>query len=323
MDDLVYKYKNDSLTEEELIELRKAVNALSDSQLENILQQTWEEKQSLVYKTEDAHIKRIKDSIDHTLKRERRLSLSLRYMQIAAAILLPVFVISFIYLFLENRRLESGEMIVSTGLNERAGITLPDGSRITLNASSQIFYSPKSYNRSERNIRFEGEGYFQVRKNQDIPFIITTSDIQVEVLGTTFNFSIYPTDETAELALEEGSVSLLSFKNQETVILDSNEKAVVNRKTGEITIFRPDNIQVSSAWKRGEMVFRNSCLRDVLQQVGRTYNVKFHVESPIYMESHFTGTLPSTDLNEVLEVLELSLGLKSSIQDKAVLLMKK
>lgn len=324
MDDLIYKYKNDLLTEQELQELRRMVNTSSDKQLEDVLKNSWlEDTPNVTAQDVDVRMKQTKSAIDSIVKSKRpAFSVRMRFFQMAAAILLPIFILSSLWLFWKNAQLETGEILVSTGLNERAEITLPDGSRVALNANSKIYYSPKNYNRGKRKIRFEGEGYFQVHKNQDSPFIINTTDVQVTVLGTTFNLSVYPTDETAELSLEEGCVSLLSLKKQENVVLHPNEKAVVNRETGEIVVSRPKYIQNSAAWRNGELIFRNSALQDVIRQIEKAYNVKFQIESPSCMDMHFTGTLPLTSLNELLEILELSLDVKLTIQDKTILFEK-
>ena len=83
------------------------------------------------------------------------------------------------------------------------------GVLVSLNSKSRLIYFPKDYNKKERKIAFGGEGYFQVKRNVNTPFLINAKGLQVRVLGTTFNLSVRDTERTAELALEEGCVSLL------------------------------------------------------------------------------------------------------------------
>jgi ferric-dicitrate binding protein FerR (iron transport regulator) len=211
-------------------------------------------------------------------------------------------------------------MFVTTAKTERASITLPDGTTVYLNAESRLGYCPKRYNKNERNINFSGEGYFQVFHNVEIPFIINAKGLQVKVLGTIFNLSVCEKDTTAELALEEGSVSLLSTRNNQNVVLLKNQKAILNQLTGNITVVTDANINDISAWRRGDMVFRNTELTQVIRAIEENYNMTVKVDCKNCLSDQFTGILPVNDLNEVLEVIEYSYHLKAVINGKEVVM---
>lgn len=324
MDELEHKYRNGTLTGEELIELRRKVNAASDEELERRMLEVWNSGTIDESGVDDGLIRGIKERIDRQLTAGKEVGNRwLRYGQIAAAVLLPIFMACTLYLYLENDRLNSGEVIVSTGEGERSGVLLPDGSKVTLNSMSRLLYSGREYNRDKRNIRFCGEGYFEVRKMPRVPFVIENRNLQVEVLGTTFNLSVRDTEQMAELALEEGRVLLISTRKGDSVVLHPNEKALVNQQTGDIRVVIPRDIKMASAWVRGELIFRNSKMQDVLHSIERNYNITFRVACNECLSNTFTGTLPTNNLNEALEVIELSYGLKASIRNKEVLLEKK
>lgn len=322
MNNLIKKYRKDELTPEELAELREQVNSVNDPELEQPVFDLWMHEDFDTSAVDDERMQRIKGRIDQATgdKKRFRLSTVLRWTEITAAILLPVFMVMTFYLYRENTNLLTEEMVIETGLSERAGITLPDGSVVTLNSESRLVYLPKDYNKKERKITFGGEGYFQVKQDMATPFLINAKGLQVKVLGTTFNLLVRETDRTAELALEDGSVSLLSTRTNRQVVLKVNQKAILDYATGEITVIYDENIKDISAWRRGDMVFRNTPFRKVIQTIEENYNVRIQIECTACLDDTFTGPLPVNNLNEVLEVIERSFHLKAVISGKEILL---
>jgi len=319
MDNLRHKYRKDELSPEDLLELRRQVNAMSDGEIERQMHDDWLDEDIDTSQIEDERMNRIKEKIDLVTGKERTgLSLFIRWSQMAAAILLPVFILLSFYLYHQNNLIISEEMIVSTAKGERASITLPDGTLVALNSESRLGYRTKDYNKKERKISFDGEGYFQVQKNKEVPFHISAKGLEVKVLGTTFNLLVREKNNTAELTLEEGSVQLLSVITNKSVILEPNQKAILNQQTGQITVIKDSDNEYSSAWRRGDMVFRNTLLSDVVQSIEENYNVTIKIDCVNCMEDTFTGTLSLTDLNEVLEVLEISYNVQATIVGREI-----
>lgn len=321
MNNLNAKYRKDHLSSGELLELREKVNATPDSEIEQQMYDSWINDDIDTAFVEDKRMNRIKKKIDlFTGKKRPVFPLIIRWGQIAAAVLLPVFILLTAYLYRENNTMISEEMIVSTEKGERAGITLPDGTVVYLNSNSRLGYTPKKYNKKERKINFGGEGFFQVYRNKEIPFLIDAKGLQVKVLGTTFNLSVRKRNNTAELTLEEGSVLLTSTKSNKNVTLRPDEKAILDQLTGEITVISESNIKNSSAWRRGDMTFRNTHLSDIINMIEENYNVSIEVPCKDLLNDGFTGTLPLSDLNEALEVIEKSYHLKAEITGKKIVL---
>ena len=305
MNNLIKKYRINKLSPEDLSELKKSTNAMDNQDLERLILDDWLHEEIDTSSVDDKLLQKIKGKIDREVTpQSNRFSLILRWTQLAAAVLSPVFVILSFYLYHENTTLLSNEIVVETGQGERASVTLPDGSIASLNSESRLVYLPKDYNKKERNIHFGGEGYFQVNHN----------------LGTKFNLLVRKTDRTAELALEEGRVSLLSTHTNKQVILNKNQKAILDYATGNITVVYDEHIKDISAWRRGDMVFRNTPLSQVIRTIEVNYNVRIKIESEDYLNDPFTSTLPVTNLNEVLEVLERSYHLRAVINGKEIYL---
>lgn len=324
MKDLDRKYRDNALTPDELLELRRRVNESSDGELEAEMLNAWNENDFDTSCADPKRIRKIKKSIDHTLRPHRRGATLWRYYSgIAGCALLPIFIALTLYLNHENNQLSSQDITISTGIGERAGITLPDGSKAILNSMSELSYNLGEYNDGERNIRFSGEGYFEVMKAPEKPFVISNPSLMVEVLGTTFNLLARADRPTAELSLEEGKVLFAAMPHGDSVLMHPNERAILNQATGCITVVSMPHIMRASAWTRGELIYRNSKLRDILNDLEDYYNISIETDCDECLENTFTGTLSTHDLNESLEIIELSYNLKATKAHNNVLLETK
>lgn len=321
MKELEHKYRNDELSPAELQELRKRVNSMSDNEIGHEMYQAWMDEEIDDTSVSDKRMDKIKERVERFIKEEKTGGFRfIRIIQIAAAVLLPVFIALSGYLYYENRQIAAEEMIVSTARGERASVTLPDGTTVSLNSESRLGYFPKAYNKEERKISFNGEGYFQVCKNREVPFVIDARGLQVKVLGTKFNLRAREDQKTAELALEEGSVWLGATKSNKNVVLRPLQKAILDQSTGNILVIAENDIKKISAWRHGNMVFRNTEFAEVIRAIEKNYGVTIEIAAKNCPADSFTGTLPLADLNEVLEVIEKSYHLKAQIRGREVIL---
>lgn len=321
MENLEYKYRRNKLSTAELHELRNKVNSMSDDEIGQEMYQTWMNEDIDEISISNEYMDKIKTRIENSIhKKNTGRRRFIHIVQIAASILLPVFIALSGYLYYENKQITTEEIIVTTGKGERASVTLPDGTNVSLNSESKLGYLPKVYNKEQRKINFNGEGYFHVCKNKEAPFIIDAKGLKIKVLGTKFNLLVHKNCKIAELALEEGSVWFEATKSNKNVVLLPNQKAILEQSTGNITVITDNNIKKASAWKYGNMIFRNTDLSEVIRAIEENYNVTIKITSKNCPIDSFTGTLPVTNLNEVLEVIEKSYHLKAQITGKEIIL---
>lgn len=322
MDNLEQKYRNDNLTPDELKHLREEVNSTSNARLEDSLRETWEAAEA---SSADVHrLDELKTRIDERIFPAKRVTpLYWKVLRIAAAVLLPLFIIATAYLYQKNTVLSQQDFVASTGSGEQVTISLPDDTQVTLNANSRLSYNLSDYNSDERQIRFDGEGYFRVAKNPSSPFSIVAKGLKVSVLGTTFNLRARSSDVTAELSLEEGSVCFQALKTGQKVILSPNQKVILDQKLGTLTVGKERYATDASAWRRGELVFRNVPFAEVLEEIEETYHVSIVMEAggQAYQNDLFTGVLSRTNINEALEVIEHSYHLKATLKDDIIRLV--
>lgn len=186
---------------------------------------------------------------------------------------------------------------------------LPDGSIISLHAGSQITY-PSTFTGHTRNVELKGEAYFKVTHDKTKPFIVTSGNARVEVLGTQFNVNTKSQSGAMEVVLTAGKVSVyFDGKPTENVVLMPGEKALLSSKKNQIqkTINADPNYM---AWKTHELVFDNESLGDVVNTLQNVYQTQIKLSDPKLSDCRVTATFSNQTLESVLQVLKETLDLK-------------
>ena len=210
-------------------------------------------------------------------------------------------------------------LAVRTNPGVVSAFDLPDGSKVWLNANSELRY-PSDFNADTRTVELTGQGYFEVTKNAHKPFIVKADkDYSVEVLGTSFNVSAYKDESMIETTLVEGSVKLnvVSGGKRMTQMLKPNEKAEYQKGAGKIKVFGV-NTEYDTAWKNGEIIFRNHPMDKVLKTLERHYHVVFEVKDNEILKSIITARFKDEQLPQVLEYLKLASGIQYAIHKPTV-----
>lgn len=181
-------------------------------------------------------------------------------------------------------------------------VILADGTKVWLNAASTLRY-PVQFTGSERRIELTGEGYFEVAKNKDKPFIVATDRMDVQAVGTAFNVNSYATspDSTASATLAEGKIKVTT--KQKTVFIDPGQEV---RTSPGATYVGKGNVEMALAWKNGFFVFNNTSLQEVTMQLSRWYDVSIVYDKNVEPGKLFTGevnrNLPVSKLLERIEM---------------------
>lgn len=179
-------------------------------------------------------------------------------------------------------------------------IELSDGSRIWLNAGSSITY-PLTFIGEERIVTVEGEVYFEVAKDIAHPFIVKKDEVEVKVLGTSFNVNAYQDEENIKVTLLSGKVSLKNGIDQ--AVLLPGEQGVVN---ASIKINREVNMEAVMAWKNGLFYFNQANLKTLVKQIEKWYDVEMEI-APGVSNRVFGGKIKrDASLVNVLKIMEES-----------------
>lgn len=190
---------------------------------------------------------------------------------------------------------------ISTPPGQQREFTLPDGTRVWLNAASSLRFPP-AFDGSERVVELDGESYFEVAKNASKPFKVKMRNgVEITVLGTQFNVHAY-SDEPISATLLEGSIKLQS--QQGSAVLKPGQEALVEG-LGNVKITDAD-LESAMAWKNGLFQFNRADITTVMKQIEKWYGVEVVYEGKI-PEKEFVGKVPrNSDINEVLQILRLS-----------------
>lgn len=196
--------------------------------------------------------------------------------------------------------------------------TMADGTEVWLNAGSTVSY-PTTDQANKREVKLSGEAYFKVAKDASKPFFVTTPNVTVRVLGTTFNVKAYPDEELLTTTLEEGSIELAAPKTgNATYQLKPGEQAIYQTNEGKVTISEVDAARFS-AWRSEKFLFKDADLKTIITELERLYDIKIHIQNPKLAKLRFRGMFSyDQDLLDAFETLRRSVKLNYTIKDREV-----
>lgn len=236
-----------------------------------------------------------------------------QWTQRAAAFLAIPLLLSTMYLFFyANERDKVNFIEIRTNPGMITSMTLPDGTYVTLNSNSSITY-PSRFDGDSRDIHLDGEAFFKVTKDTHHPFIVKTPQKAViKVYGTQFNVEAYAIDEKITATLVEGSIAM-AYENPksnwaEQEILPGQE--IVYTATQQHIKVAQADVEVSTSWKDGKLIFRDTPFKEVLRMLSKRFDVDFVVKNPKCYEASFTGLLEKQRLERILEYISVSSTIK-------------
>ena len=202
----------------------------------------------------------------------------------------------------EANELAYNELKVPYG--KRFTVILSDSTIVKLNAGSSLKYPVKFFDGQNRQVFLTGEGYFDVHKDKDHPFIVTSDDRDVRVLGTKFNISAYSEDREIKTVLVEGSVSVYDSKqgyDEKTAkLLEPGYKAEWDKFYKKL-VFEKVDTDLYTGWIDGKLVIKKMMFKNIVKKLERQYNVRIQSNYPKLDNQIFTATFDVETLPEVLK----------------------
>ncbi|MCK5135704.1 MAG: FecR family protein [Bacteroidales bacterium] len=261
-----------------------------------------------------------------------------------AAIFFLAFSFSWASFYLLNKKPDTASFAynqIITTKGEKSQIILSDGTKIWLNSESVLKY-PSSFNEIKREVFLEGEAFFEVQKKDDkIPFVVNTSHIDIEVLGTSFNVMAYSDEESFETTVVTGSVCIqrksIKPSPDQNFVLKPNQKVTILKRGSQITlseietdkptlvkktranqsissnkkeqiIISPNvDIELHTAWREDKLIFQSETCENIAYKLERWYDVKIHIQNEELKKYRYTGKFEHKEtLSQVLEILNLT-----------------
>ena len=212
-----------------------------------------------------------------------------------------------------------GERVFATQKGERATIQLTDGTQVRLNADSRLVLA-SAFGSDRRDVRLEGEGYFEVASDTSRPFTIQAGQAAIRVLGTSFDVDAYPDDGGVQVVVAEGEVAFRSVQEppEEEVVLASQQMGEV-RAGGERVVHEGVDVRQHLAWIEGQLAFQDAPFSEVTRELERWYDLDVQLEGTPAVPGHLSATFADRQpLSDVLSVIATAFRLTYEQSEKAV-----
>lgn len=193
---------------------------------------------------------------------------------------------------------KTSHLLVPRGKTYR--LQLSDGTTVTLNADSELSF-PTRFAGSRRTVQLKGEAYFEVAKDARRPFVVQTGDMDVRVLGTSFNVCCYADQPSTRTTLVQGAVSI--ERAGESIRIRPNEQYEYNRESNQSSVREVDT-ELYTSWVHNEYIFRNATLEEIFTQLNRWYDIDVHYASDDVRLSHFSFRINrEVSIDKLLQLL--------------------
>lgn len=229
---------------------------------------------------------------------------------------------------------DNKQTIVETGTykDARSTMTLPDGSIVRLNAKSKVRYA-EGFAKS-REVYLEGEAYFEVTHNENMPFIVHTGEADIKVLGTKFNVRNYSNEHRMEAALLTGSIELtLRADSQHKILLKPSDKIIVKKdeeggsaiipaagdKKVELTSIKvQDSVIVETSWLNDKMGFYDKPFSEIALDLERQFDVNIEFKNEAVRGYKYTGVYDEDNAEDILKILQMIKPFQYTINNKQI-----
>ena len=201
------------------------------------------------------------------------------------------------------------------------GYYLPDSSVITL-ADNSIIQLDKKFNKEKRRVTLNGKGFFKIEKDSLKPFIVKALDVEIKVLGTQFEVDIDSLKENVRISVTEGRVQVKHRKIKDNFFLEKDQMLMLN-KHGKIVKQEKLNDNNYLVWKTGTLLFHNTHIGEVVEQISQYYNVGITIKDPEINNFLITTKIQNQSLQDVIFILEKSLGIDIEKKDNNLILALK
>ena len=197
-------------------------------------------------------------------------------------------------------------MTVSAAYGKQLQIQLPDSSIMWLSAGSTIVY-PEQFKSDRRLVELiSGDVFFDVKHNAKKPFIIKAKDVDVTVLGTSFEVNAFEKEKNATITVKTGKVGVVQpSQNQPATFLLPGDRAIINHSSHHLDKVKADTSDIA-AWRSGSLIFENQLLGDVMATLDRTYNVKITIANPELLKERVTMRLNHQPLDNIMTAISFS-----------------
>lgn len=247
-------------------------------------------------------------------------------VRIAAILLLIIMPVYFTYSILKSPDVEPEVMYYETeaSYSSQSKVILPDSSVVWLNSGSRLLYNG-GFGKNNRSVSLHGEGYFEVNRNTDIPFLVEAGQMQIKILGTAFNVRNYTGSDKIEVDLLKGKLQVIILDSTQSKHIEMipNQKTIYNKQEKSL-LLTDTNAILATLWREGRVYFMDATFVDISKYLERKYDVKINIQSPDIQKEVFTGTLNMNQpVENVLKYIDADNKFDIVINDKLITITNK
>lgn len=317
---LIQKQSEGKLNLNEQIELSEKLADAKNRVAEEIMSKDWQKQLESDDRTE-RDFNSILDKVHHRIRLNEDKKLIRgnwwqSFQRIAAILIVPLTLsfLTYFYFQKESRVENLSYAEIQCPMGVRTKFQLPDGSTGYLNSGSTLKYQV-SFD-TERKVQLVGEAFFDVVHNENIPFHVNTKNLDIKVLGTTFNVIANEDELTEEIVLQTGKVDVSSQAGKQLAVLKPNEQITLDNEKQTVVKKEVEASQYTS-WKEGKLVFRNENMQQVARRLSRWYNAEVIVDDSKLEDYSFHATFADEPLDEVLKLLSITTPLSYQEEKRA------
>lgn len=318
---LIQKYSEGKLSLKEMIELSDQLADKKNSYAEKFLNEDWKSQLNSEVDSK-RNFKALLNQVHHRIRLEESNKLSQfnwwhNFQRVAAILIIPLVLSFMAYFYSQSEKTAStiSYAEIQCPLGVRTKFQLPDGSTGFLNSGSKLKY-PVIFT-YQRSVELTGEGFFDVVSNKEIPFHVNTRNLDIKVIGTTFNVIANDDEKTEEIVLQSGKVDVSSKSGKHLAVLLPNEQLTLDAQKQTITK-RAVIASQYTTWKEGKLVFRNENMRQVASRLSRWYNAEVVVDDPLLDDYTFHATFMDEPLDEVLKLISITTPISYSEEKRTI-----
>lgn len=303
------------LTEEEFSFLNYLLNDLYHRQeLTEMLEMKWSQSEPADVKLQ---FEQIKDKIKVSSNKVKMNRLFIVLGKAAAVLLIPLLA-AVLYYFISQP--VSNEMLtLYTEKGEISNVILPDGSKVWLNVDSKLSY-PVSFGINSRNLELVGEAYFEVAKEEELPFEVSSDNLTTRAIGTQFVVSAYPESSSIKSSLIEGSVEVSLGSDQK--VLNPGQQIIFNKVNRKLAVQLFDE-EYELGWKNDQLIFRLTPFGDVISRLEKWYDINIEYNPDLFKSETLTVRFEKHEtLEQVLRVFSKANGFSYAVEGKNIIIKK-
>lgn len=220
-----------------------------------------------------------------------------------AAVIIPFLILSyftFAYFTGDDNQYLQDISKIEVPNGSKSQIELKDGTKVWLNAGSTLQFN-EDFGKAERKVTLYGEASFEVARNEELPFIVATGEVDIRVLGTTFNVNTYQESGEIKVALLEGSVELLSDAG-ESIRMKPGNMAIYHTGSRKIEV-REGGISNAFGWRDNLLIFEGESFAQIVHVLERTYNVHIRIHNEELKSRQFAGDFVNNSIEQVMSIV--------------------